>query len=230
MAAATVLSFLAPDAADFQRPGLARIVFFHLPCALGSTAFLSLSAWFALRYLLSRSGHWDARSAAAMEMGFLLGLLALATGIVFAKVQWGAWWNWDPRQTSFLLVMLMVGAYFALRSAFADGAKRAAVSSAYVLASLLPIVFLVFVYPRLAQVTTLHPDVVRQGGLDSTYRSVFLAVFGLLLAACGWIYRLRVRAWVLESELEVIRAGLADRDRPAAAGVVRAVSVPDERG
>jgi heme exporter protein C len=228
VAAGIVLSFAAPDAKSFQNPGLARIVFFHLPCALTATLFTILASYFALRHLLSKRLEWDVRSESAFELGAVLGLLTLVTGILFSKVQWGAWWNWDPRQTSFLLVMLLVGAYFTLRGGFADEARRAAAAGAYAVAAALPILFLIFVYPRLPSVVSLHPDVVGKGGFDAAYRTVFLFNFVMVLAAAVWIYRLRVRAGLLEIRLGGIDEGLDDRGDSAASGVVRPVSLPPE--
>jgi heme exporter protein C len=79
---------------------------------------------------------------AAMELATLLGALTLITGIIFSKVQWGAWWNWDPRQSSYLMVMLMAMAFFAIRASL-EGEKRSQYSSTYLMAMLLPIIFLI---------------------------------------------------------------------------------------
>lgn len=231
MAAATAASFWAPDAKLFSKPALARIVFFHLPEAIACALFLFGGAYFAIRYLMSREQHWDRRAAVAMEVTVVLGILTLITGILFSKMQWGAWWGWDPRQTSFLLVMLIIGAYFALRSAFAnDEAKRATVGAAYLLASLLPILFLLFVYPRLPSTVSLHPETKLTATFDGTYKAVYWTIFLFLLLTSVWIYRLSVRALALESELEVLHGELANRDDSAATGVVRPVSISSERG
>lgn len=225
-----VATFRASDLDAFQNAQLARIVFYHLPCALGSSLFLLAAPWYAFRYLRTRKREWDFRAAAAMEMGVVLGILTLVTGSLFAKVQWGDWWSWDPRQTSFLLVMLMAGAYFALRSAFSDPETRAANSGAYVLATLLPVLFLIFVFPRLDQVRSLHPDVIKQGSFSPEYNTIFYSMFTLILIACVWIYRLRVRAGLLEYALETQHAELANRHDSADPRVVRPVRVPGTGG
>lgn len=225
MAVGIGLAFGAPNAQIFENKELARIIFFHLPCAWGSTLFLILAPIFAFFALRTRSKVWDLRAEAAMEMGFLLGILALVTGMIFSDVQWGAPWNWDPRQTSFLLVLLIVGAYFALRAAYTDPEKRASNSSAYALAAVLPELFLIAVLPRM--MLSLHPDVVRKGGFDGTYWSVIGLVSVSLLLTAGWAYRLRVRAGLLEAALEEWNANakLGDRDDSAPTGVVRPVSL-----
>lgn len=160
MGGAVVWSFLVPDAAGFQKPSLARIVFFHLPPAFLATGFLFTGAWFSFRYLRSKEPEWDMRAVACIEVGFLMACLTMASGILFSKVQWLAWWNWDPRQTSFLMVLLLFSAYFLLRMAFPDREKRAGSAAAYAVASVLPAVFLIFVFPRLPHVVnnSLHPN------------------------------------------------------------------------
>ncbi len=216
-------AFTAPNAQMFENRELARLIFFHLPCAWGSTLFLILAPIFAFMSLKTKARIWDIRTVAAMELGLLLGLLTLATGMVFSDVEWGSPWNWDPRQTSFLLVMLIVGAYFALRSAFSDPEKQASHSAAYALAATLPELFLIAVFPRLMM--SLHPDVVRQGGFDGTYWSVIGIVSVSVLLTTGWFFGLRVRSGLLMEALENSNAELGHRDDSAPTGVVRPVSL-----
>lgn len=222
----TVFTMSVPDAKAFQNEALARIIFWHLPAALVCTLFLLAAPYFAFRYLKTKDFSWDLRATAATEIGMLTGMITLITGIIFSDVQWGAPWSWDPRQTSFLLVMLIVGAFFALRAAFSDREKRASNSAAYLLASVLPILFLIFVFPRVLM--SLHPDVVRKGGFDSTYNTVFLSMFVLFFAVNVWMYKLRVGAGLLEETLEDSIGELAVGGDPAPSGVVRRVSVHDE--
>jgi heme exporter protein C len=234
MGASTVWSFGVRDARlddGWLNPDLARIIFFHLPCALLTTVFFFAGGWFSLQYLLKRLPEWDVRAAAAFEIGTLYAVLTMVTGVLFSKVQWGAWWQWDPRQTSFLLVLLILAAYFALRAGFGDEGKRAANSAAYGVSALLPAVFLIFVFPRLEQVrqASFHPSTtIQDGKLIGEYRVVLYSLFFLLLATSIWIYRLRVRAGIQLLELEASDAELDDRGRSTATGVVRPVRVPDE--
>lgn len=225
MAAGAVASFLVAPIDTFQNPDLARIVFWHLPCALTCAGFFVAGPYYGWRYLKTGERKWDVRAEASLEMAFLLGVLTLLTGMLFSKTQWGAWWNWDPRQTSFLMVQLFLGAYFAVRSAFADEARRAANSAAYLLATLLPTLFLIFVFPRLPAVKSLHPNVVQDGSLSPDYKYTFYAMLVLISLVCGWLVKLRIRGGLLELQLDQRNAELADRDRSAAPGVVRPVPV-----
>jgi heme exporter protein C len=207
----TLATFWVPDAEGFREPSLARVIFFHLPCAIGSSLFLAAGAYFSVAYLVTKRLETDIRAGSAMSMGALLAVLTMITGILFSKVQWGAWWQWDPRQTSFLIVLLIYSAYFALRAAFT--------------------LFLIFVYPRLPHVVqkSFHPSsTIAQGGFDPYYRTVLYSLFALLMITCIWLYRMSVRAGMLE--LRLLHYGTPETDRRGAAptGVVRPISLHDE--
>lgn len=233
MAAATLLAFLVPDAAQFQKPELARIFFFHFPSALVCSVFIFLSGWFGLRVLLTREMKWDVRNAASVELGALFGVFTMTTGILFSEVQWGTWWQWDPRQTSFLLVLAIFGAGLAIRGAFTDERRRAAISGAYSVASLLPSIFLIFVFPRLPHVqqASFHPSQTITGGLlDGWYRVGVLSVGVMLAWLTVIVYRMRVRVGELELKREQFDGALEDhRGTAAPHRVVRPVPVSEER-
>lgn len=228
MAAVTVWGYTVPPAMDFAAPDLARMLFFHLPCAIMTSLLAFYAPYLAVRYLMDRKPEWDVRCLAANELGFLFGLLTMATGILFSQAQWGAWWSWDPRQTSFLLVLLIYGAYFALRAAISDDVKRASNSAAYCIATTLPVIFLIFVMPRI--LFSLHPsNTLVQGRLQGDYRSVFLAMLVLFAVLTIWLYKLRVRAGLAELALENVNGNFESGGSSApATGVVRPVPVSRE--
>ena len=232
IAGTTVWGMKVPPAEGFMNPDLARILFWHLPNAFITVVFLFAAAVFSIKTLRMRGDAMaDQKAATANELAFLFALITMVTGILFSKVQWGEWWSWDPRQTSFLFVLLILFAYFALRSAFADSAKRAVNSAAYCIAALIPILFLIFVLPRMPQVQSLHPsNTIVGGGLKGDYWNVVLANFVLFLAVAIWLFRMRVRAGELELSLENRHGNLDDGGDRAATGVVRPLSVSDDGG
>jgi heme exporter protein C len=136
-----------------------RVVFFHMPLAFAGTVYFVVAAVHAGIYLNNRDPARDAAAAGSAELGLVLLVLATATGMIFAKSQWGQWWNWDPRQTSVALVLLIYAAYLALRQSYEDEALRARRSSAYLLLAVAPMIWLVAIYPRSKQIamTSLHP-------------------------------------------------------------------------
>src|SRR5262249_61013418 len=134
----------------------------------------------------SRHPRHDDVAAAAVRIGLLFSVLALVTGSLFAKIMWGSYWNWDPRESSFLLLVFLYAAYLFLRAAVEDPERRAKMSAAYALFSAVLMPFLTFVAPRLT--ASLHPQTVinPQGKIlmDSPTKVVFfggLLGFSLLL-------------------------------------------------
>ena len=204
-AVATVTTFFVAPAGGFPDPELARVIFFHLPCAFVTTGFIIFAAIAGMMYLKNRTWIWEARSYAANDLGTRMAVATMLTGILFSKVQWGAYWHWDPRQTSFLIVLLLQGAYMAIRMAFDDDVMRARVSAAYSTLTLLPVLFLIFVFPRLPQVAknSLHPqDTVLKGKFTPDYLSVVTVIFCLLLWTCIWLYRAYVRTTMIAKRLQ----------------------------
>jgi heme exporter protein C len=226
-----IWSFSIPPAALFADEQLARLIVFHLPCAFTATLLLIWATYLSVRCLVSKSLSWDTRAASAMELCLIMCILTMLTGILFSRVQWGAWWQWDPRQTSFLLVLLIVTAYFTLRMAFIDENRRALYSAAYVAFSIIPNLFLVFVLPRIME--SFHPsDTVIKSKFDGNYWMAILGVFVMMLALSVWLYRLRVRAGLLELALLEAQDAKVDDDSGGTAptGVVRPIAVSDTGG
>lgn len=189
---AVAYALTAPDAKAFPNPSLARIIFFHLPCAFIATGLIVHTAWLGARYLQTGDYKYDARNAAAIELAALFAVLTMATGVLFSYVQWGAWWQNDPRQTSFLIVLLLCAAGVALRAGLQDEQKAAKASAAYSVSLVLPQLFLIFALPRILE--SFHPrDTIVSGGFDGRYWSGILLVFVVLVWATRVLYKERTQ-------------------------------------
>lgn len=151
--------FVVPPAEGLGN--LVRIAFLHIPAAWVSVIAFFMSAWWAAAYLRRGNIRDDARSFSSARLGFVFTLLATVSGAVFSKLTWGAYWNWDPRQTTILVLLLIYGAYLTLRAAMEEYNRRARVSAVYSLFSFLTVPFLVFIVPRLF--FSLHPTPVLNG-------------------------------------------------------------------
>jgi heme exporter protein C len=189
---AVAFALAAPNAKGFPQPSLARIIFFHLPCAFIATGLIVHTAWLGFRYLRTKDYRIDARNAAAIELAAIFAALTMATGVLFSYVQWGAWWQNDPRQTSFLVVLLLCCSGVALRSGLSDDQKAATAAAAYSVALVVPQLFLIFALPRILE--SFHPrDTIVSGGLDGTYWTGILLVFVVLVWAARTLYAERTR-------------------------------------
>ena len=186
--------FYAPAAAGFQGQS-SRIVFFHVPTAWVATLAFLVSCIASIRYLRSRDPKEDIRASVASALGLTFAILATVTGSIFARIMWGSYWNWDPRETSITFLLLIYAAYFALRAAIADPERRATMSAVYAILAFVTVPFLVFVVPRIYW--SLHPDTIinTQGRIKMDSR-MFQVLMGSLLGFTGlfsWLYSLECR-------------------------------------
>lgn len=225
----TFHAYLVPDAKNFMYPEFARIFFWHFPCPIMATFLVSAAAWFSWKFMSTRDMKWDARAVAAQELAMIFIVLTMISGIFFSKIQWGAWWQNDPRQTSFLLVTVLYLAYFVLRTAFPDPEKRANNSAGFAIAAFLPFMFLTFVYPRLPQILNNHPnDTIPGFKLRGGYALVTIEMMFITGLLSNWLYNLRSRVGILNLEIEnygdnIQSSGRSTTDTP----VVRRISVSD---
>ena len=101
-----------------------RIFYFHVPCAWVAFASFALVAIAGVFYLWLGQQIWDDLGYAAAETGMVFCTLVLVTGSIWAKPIWGAWWTWDSRLTTTLILWLLYGGYLMLR-AMADEQESA---------------------------------------------------------------------------------------------------------
>ena len=185
----------------------AKIIFFHVPTAWLTVIAFFMSTLYSILYLRNRNLDCDAKSYAAAQLGMIFCILATVTGAVWSKFAWGSFWNWDPRQTSIFALLLIYGAFFALRSAIENEDKRAALSSVYSIIAFVTVPFFVFIMPRIMK--GLHP-----GSADDTnagpivnfkMNGNMLLVFFLSLTAFTllyfWMWQLGYRSYILKEKL-----------------------------
>ena len=186
-------------------PGLedkARILFFHVPMSWVTVVAFMVSMIYGIRYLAKKNLDDDVKSVSSASLGLMFCLLATVTGSIWAKFNWGSFWNWDPRETSIFMLLLIYGAYFALRSALDVEEKRATLSAVYSIIAGVTVPFFIFIMPRI--VASLHPEpIVNAQGkvhMNSTMLTVFLSSLAGFTALYWWMFTLKVRTQRLENK------------------------------
>lgn len=173
----------------------ARVLYFHVPMSWISVLAFFMSMWYSIRYLKTKSIDYDIKSFSSAQLGFLFCILATATGSLWAKFNWGSFWNWDPRQTSIFVLLMIYGAYFALRSAIDTPEQKAKLSSVYSIIAAVTVPFFVFIMPRIVE--SLHPDPIinTQGkiNMDRNMLIVFLTSLAGFTLLFLWVLNIKVR-------------------------------------
>jgi len=171
-----------------------RNQFFHVPMWFAMTILAIVSLIFSIKYLRKEKLQDDIKAVAFNNVIVLLGLMGLATGMLWAKYTWGAWWNFDIKQTTAAIAVMIYLAYFVLRKSITDMDKRARISAAFNIFAFVSLIALTFVIPRMTEASQ-HPGSGGNPGfgredLDSTMRMVFYpAIIGFTLIGT-WIAQL----------------------------------------
>jgi len=208
MAAAGLwLGFTAPE--DYQQGDTIRIMFIHVPAAwLGLFAYacLGVASFLALvfRHTLA-----DAAAQAAAPLGAGFTLLALITGSLWGRPMWGAWWVWDAKLTSVLVLFLFYLAYIALRASLDDEAKAARAAA---ILALVGLINLPIVHYSVTWWNSLHQgsSVFAKGGpaMPAVYLTPLLLMALAYTSAFGslWLVRIRGEVWRRRAEAAAMRA------------------------
>ena len=195
MGAVIVAAFLWPKPAQGFLGESSRIVFFHVPCAWTATLAFLVAAAASIAHLRTGSARSDALAEASVRLGLLFAALTLATGSIFSRIMWGAYWNWDPRQTSYLLLLFLYAAYLFLRGAIEDRERRGRMAAAYAIFAAILMPFLVFVAPRITK--SLHPQtIINPEGrilMDTPTKTVFFAALVGFTGLFFWLLSLQAR-------------------------------------
>src|SRR5947209_9957226 len=115
--------FMAPP--DYQQGETVRIMYLHVPAAWLAMMIYVVTTSAALGTLVWRHPLADAAQKAAAALGASFTLLCLGTGSLWGKPMWGAWWVWDARLTSVLVLFLIYLGLVALWRTIEDPGKAA---------------------------------------------------------------------------------------------------------
>ena len=108
-----------------------KIFYFHVPVAITSFVVFFFTAYYGVRFLMTRDRKYDTMARIATEVTLIFVTLTMLTGDLWTRVEWGVWWVWEPRLTTYLIMMLLVIGYFVLRASVEDEEKRAVYASAF---------------------------------------------------------------------------------------------------
>ena len=185
-----------------------KIFYFHMPVAIVSFVALVAAAYYGIRFLMTREQRFDTCSRVAMEITLLFVIFTMVTGDLWTRFEWGVWWVWEPRLTTYLILMLIVIAYYVMRNSIDEPESRATYASVISLIAFVdvPICFRI---TRLIP-SSVHPVIAREGGMAPDMAATVLVVMvGMMLVAFG-LYRLRFREARLAERLQALKEQLED--------------------
>jgi heme exporter protein C len=187
---------------DFQQGDAYRIIFIHVPAAwMSMIIYLAMAFWAGVGLVLNtRLASMLARALA--PTGAMMTVLALWSGALWGKPTWGAWWVWDARLTSELLLLFLYFGFIALQAAN-DDVRRG--DRAGAILALVGVVNIPIIYFSVRWWNTLH-----QGASINLTKAPSMAavmLWGMLLMVVAlW-------AWSIAAALQRVRSIILERER-----------------
>ena len=216
--------FYAPNDAD--QGFIQKIFYLHVPLAIVALGGFVTGGIYAVRYLMTGDRAHDLRSYVAIHLSLILGIGVLATGSIWAKASWGAWWVWDePTLVSFLIVFLLFACYQPLRFSIDDPERQARYAAVFAIigGTFVPLNFLAV---RLAQ-SLIHPRVLSTTGGDmpASMRLTFLISFLAMMCLFVTLWKYELASKHASMRLRRLRRALAGDD---AAGPLARTAAPTQ--
>ena len=206
MPAAIILAFLYAPSAEILGH-TSRILYFHVPCAWVSVLAFIVSGIYAVTFLADKNKKIiipEQKAFNSAKIGMLFTILTVITGSLWAKLTWGSFWNWDPRETSIVILLLIYTSYFSLRSAVTEEDKRARISSVYLIIAMFTVPFFVFIIPRLYP--SLHPDPIinaeRKIHLDYKMQTAFIVSAAAFTFLYAYLFSISNRISAVNKKIE----------------------------
>ncbi|MEK2485124.1 heme ABC transporter permease [Providencia stuartii] len=184
--------------ADYQQSDSYRIMYLHVPAAMWSMGIYAIMAFVAFVGLAWQMKVAELTIAAMAPIGAVFTFIALVTGATWGKPMWGAWWVWDARLTSELILFFLYVGIIALWHAFDD--RRTAGKAAAILV-LIGVINLPIIHYSVEWWNTLHqPSTRMQQSINPAMRTPLrLAILGyLFLFISLTLVRLRNQLLLLE--------------------------------
>lgn len=190
---------------DYQQGTTVKILFIHVPAAIMAMVAYSSIAVCSLLSLVWRHPLSDTAARAAAPLGAMFTAMGLITGALWGKPMWGAYWVWDARLTSFLLLLFIYLGYMALWNAIEDEIKAARAAAILALVGAVNIPIIKF---SVEWWNTLHQgETITAGKLAAVYvpalLTMMLAYFLLFLS----LWTIGIRTAIVERRARNLMQG-----------------------
>jgi len=181
----------------------ARIMYVHVPAAWMAMASYTFIALMSLVAFVWRHSLADVAARAAALPGAVFTALALFTGAVWGKPTWGAYWVWDARLTSMLLLLFVYFGYMAVWQAVPEQARAARFARILALVGFINIPIIKF---SVDWWNSLHQpaSIIRADGptIDASMLWPLFAMIAAYSALFVWLVFLGMRADLAQQRIE----------------------------
>ena len=184
---------------DFRQGNSYRIIYIHVPAAVVALAGYYVMALAGLVSLVWKIKMADTAMRAVAPVGAALTFIALVTGSIWGKPTWGAWWVWDARITSMLILLFLYLGVVALFEAYEN---QDVAAKACAVLSLVGTVNIPIIYKSVDWWYSLHqPASIKftgESAIDASMLYPLLLNIGAFYALFALVVMMNMRAALLE--------------------------------
>ncbi len=187
---------------DYQQGETVRIMYVHVPSAwlaMGGYTFIALAS---AVYLIWTHPLADVLARSTAPIGAAFAFITLVTGAIWGKPTWGAWWVWDARLTSMLVLFFLYVGYIALNHSMPEVQRNGKIPAILALVGVINIPIIKF---SVEWWNTLHQpaSVFRAGG--PTIDASMLWPLGLMAGGMSCLFAVLVmlgaRTFLMQQKL-----------------------------
>ena len=206
---AIVVSVVATYAAYVWAPqeatmgDLYRIVYAHAPAAWVCYLAFSLSLIASIAFLAKRKHTYDWMAEVAAILGLIYGAVTLISGSIWAKAAWGAYWNWDPRETTTLILWIAYMGYISIKHSIGNIEKKAVIGAVY---NILAFSTIPLSYLSILLLPSLHPLIATPTEIFMTDPMKIALLLNFVAASLVFLYLLITvfTVWSLENRMNTV--------------------------
>ncbi len=190
---AVAVSVIASYAAYVAAPpeatmgDLYRILYTHVPAAWVCYLAFSLSLFASILFLAKRKHAYDRTAEVSAILGLVYGAIALISGSIWANATWGSYWNWDPRETTTLILWIAYAGYISVKYSIGEVEKRAVIGAVY---NILAFSTIPLSYLSITLLPTLHPQIATPTAIFMTPLMIIILFLNLIAASLFFVYLL----------------------------------------
>ncbi len=188
---------------DYQQSNAVKIMYVHVPAAWMALLIYTLMAFFNLAAFIWKNPFFYLIAKSIAAIGCAFTFVTLLTGSIWGKPIWGAWWVWDARLTSVLILFFLYLGYIILLDSFDDvkkGEKIAAIISIVGFINVPIIKFSVEYWNSLHQ----PASIMRKGGvaIDAAMLKPLLLMFAVYFSYFVFLSLLKVKTEILKKKIK----------------------------
>src|ERR1700722_8193212 len=202
---------------DYQQGESVRIMFIHVPAAIMAEGVYYIVAAASFVALVWRHPVAEIGAQAAAPLGAAFTLVCLVTGSLWGRPMWGAWWVWDARLTSVLVLFFLYLGYIALANAFDDPGRGARAASVLALIGVVDLPIIKF---SVNWWNTLHqPASILRAGGPTIDRSMLVPLLIMVLGYAllfATLLLLRMRTVLNQRKARALRLAAPGRNTASA--------------